>query len=164
MSAERSGRDRAISPVIGVTLLVTMVVVLAAGLATVALGFGDELVAPSPQGGVSTEMHPAGDDNGGKPYFTLTFESGPTSDPTRILIKDESGNSVTWEGVWTTSGDVTAGDYVHIDGDGSDGALDHVCEEGQTFHIVFESAGGETLSVIQYEVSVEPTPGVAGWC
>lgn len=65
MPPERAGRDRAISPVIGVALLVTMVVVLAAGLTTVALGFGEEFVAPSPQGGVSTEMHPAGETTAG---------------------------------------------------------------------------------------------------
>lgn len=167
MPPERAERDRAVSPVIGVTLLVTMVVVLAAGVATVTLGFEEELASPSPQGGIATEIHPAGEDNGGKPYFTLTYEGGPTSDATRIVIKDESGNTVTWDQVWTTNGDVTAGDYIHIDGDGSDGALDHVCEEDQRFYILFEDDGGETLSVTQYEVAVQPDASnapTAGWC
>lgn len=158
--------DRGVSPVIGTTLMVAIVVVLAALFATLALGFEDDLQSPSPQGGFSTELYPAGEANSGKPYFELTYEAGPTTDASRILIKDQSGNSITWEDIWTTSGDVRSGQHIHIDGDGSDGTLEHVCTEGQVYHIIYQNEDGKTIDTIEYEVPVEPdTSGApAGWC
>lgn len=158
--------DRGVSPTVGVTLMVAIVVVLAAVIAMMALGFQDRLQDPSPQGGFTTEVNHDGDGNAGKPYFELTYEAGPTADPSRIIIKDSSGNSVTWKDVWTTSGDVRASEYIHIDGFGSDGALNHVCNEGQTFYIIHQNEAGETIVTIEYEIPVTPDPSNApsGWC
>jgi flagellin-like protein len=158
--------DRGVSPTVGIALMVAIAVVLAAIIATMALGFQGKLQDPSPQGGFTTQINHDGDDNGGKPYFELTYETGPVTDPSRIIIKDGSGNSVTWEDVWTTSGDVRAGEYIHIDGAGSDGALNHVCDEGQTFYIIHQNDAGETIDTMEYEVPVEPDASnrPSGWC
>jgi len=159
----RWGSDRGLTPVLGTILLVALVLVLAAVLSSLALGFQGQLKDPAPQGGYTTTFHPDGVDNHGYPYFVLTFEGGPVSDASNIYIRDESGNEMTWEDVWTGGAELRAGDYIHIDGYQSDGVLDHVCEKGQRYTIIVRNDEGETLTMMTYEVPAEPNPP-AGWC
>jgi flagellin-like protein len=162
-SSRQAASDRAVSPVIGVTLLVAIVVVLATVVAGMALGFGDELHSPAPQGGFTVDYYADGAGNGGKPYFELTYESGPTSDASDIIVRDEAGNEVTWADVWTAGPEVEAGEYIHIDGDGSDGALEHVCELGQRFTVVVRRDDGGALPMMTYEIPRPPSEPT-GWC
>lgn len=157
------GCTRGVTPVIGTILLVAIVVIIAVVLSSVALGFPAELIEPAPQGGYTTTFHPDGVDNHGYPYVTLTFEGGPITDASKIYIRDESGNEITWEDVWTGGSELRAGEYIHIDGYQSDGVLNHVCEKGQGYFVVIRTGDGETLTMMTYEVPTEPNPP-AGWC
>jgi flagellin-like protein len=67
------GRERAVSPVVGVVLLTAIAVVLAGVVATLALGFEDRLRDPAPSGGFDREYAPSGaDSTADRPYVTIT--------------------------------------------------------------------------------------------
>jgi flagellin-like protein len=149
--------ERAISPAVGVVLLVAIVVVLVGLVATLALGFEEELVTPSPRTALEvTEYSPSGGDNSGRPYMEIRFQSGEVADGTDVYVRDESGNEVAWEEVWTAGPRVGPGSYAHIDGCGSDGALDEITEGGQEYQVVFKQ-GGDTLRVRTVTVPTDPT-------
>jgi flagellin-like protein len=168
--------DRAVSPVVGVVLMTGIVVVLAAVVASMALGFESELGAPTPYGGFDTDyaIDGAGNTND-RPYVNITHAVGRPVPADDVLVKDESGNTVRWSAVWTGGSEVYAGEYVHIDGFGSDGALDPICTAGQTYYIVVQSDDGKTQSVTTWEVPSDPDlpagspsdsdgDGVPDWC
>jgi flagellin-like protein len=122
-----SGGTRAVSPVIGVILMVAITVILAAVIATFVLGIGD-----------STEATPTaqfGFDYDGS-TVTVTHEGGDTIDSARL--------SITGPGTATQfSGDVTAG---------STGSMSGV-SQGNTIRVVWESEGGDsTQTLASYEV------------
>lgn len=168
--------DRAISPVVGVTLMVAIVVVLAAIFGAIALGFEEELQEPAPSGGFDREYVPTGEDNtDDRPYVVITHEIGRTVDADNIVVKDESGNTIRWSAVWTGGPEVHAGEYVHIDGFDSDGALDPICAEGDTYWIILENDDGETLMVNEWTAPAPPDlpsgspsdsdgDGIPDWC
>lgn len=144
--------------------MVVIVVLLSTVLASLALGFESELEEPIPAEAFEYEYVPAGEDNGDKPYVEITHEAGRTLDADRILIKDDSGNTVAWSDVWTGGSHVNASEFVHIDGHSSDGALDHVCEAGQTYRVVLTRADGTTAAIYDWTVPRAPENPPAGWC
>jgi len=159
-----------VSPVIGAVLMVAVVALLAAVVGTFAVGFESELQGAAPNGGFEQEFVPTGQDNtNNRPYVVITHEVGRTVDASNIVIKDESGNTVTWENVWTGGPEVRAGEYVHIDGFASDSALDPICEKGDTYWVILQDDEGRTLSVNKWvapsppDVPSEPD-GVPDWC
>jgi flagellin-like protein len=153
----RHARDRGVSPVIGVVLMTAIVVLLAAVVASVAFGFENELQEPAPTGGFDYDFVPSGEGNtDNRPYVNITHQVGETVDGDNIVIKDDSGNSVTWENVWTGGPEVHANEFVHIDGFGSDSALDPICEEGQTYSVIVQNDDGTTLILTEWTAPVPP--------
>ncbi|WP_240550475.1 type IV pilin [Halomicrobium salinisoli] len=163
------------SPVVGVVLVTAIVVALAALFATTALGFGDELREPAPTGSVAVEYVPSGEDNtDNRPYVTITYQSGDTADGDDIYVVDGDGNSVAWSDVWTGGPEVSAGEYIHVDGNQSDGALNDLCAAGQTYRVVFRD-GGRSTTVLDWTVPRDPSlpsssssdddgDGIPDWC
>lgn len=172
----RHARDRGVSPVIGVVLMTAIVVLLAAVVASVAFGFENELQEPAPTGGFDYDFVPSGEGNtDNRPYVNITHQVGETVDGDNIVIKDDSGNSVTWENVWTGGPEVHANEFVHIDGFGSDSALDPICEEGQTYSVIVQNDDGTTLILTEWTAPVPPDippgppsdsnrDGIPDWC
>lgn len=164
------------SAVLGVVLMAAIAVVLASLVAAMALGFSGELEEPATTGGFEQDFVPTGEGNANdRPYVVITHRAGRTADGDNVVIKDESGNTVTWADVWTAGPKVRAGDYVHIDGFGSDSALDPICEEGQTYWIILQDDAGETLVVNRWTAPEPPElppgsasdadgDGVPDWC
>lgn len=156
-SAARRGDGRGISSVLGVTLMVAIVVLLGAVLATMALGFEDRLSDPAPPGGFDRAFEHTGADNtDDRPYLTITHQVGRTVDAENVRIKDDSGNSITWADVWTGGPEVYAQEYVHIDGFGSDAALDPICSEGQEYYVILTDDDGDTLLFSEWTVPRDP--------
>ncbi|MFB6162915.1 MAG: type IV pilin [Halococcoides sp.] len=125
---------RAVSPVVGTVVMIAITVVLVATIATVVLAFDDELQDPTPPSAFDYEYAADGEGNSdNRPYVKLYHVAGRPVDADRVVIKDESGNRVYWNEVWTGGETLIAGDYVHIDGYMSDGALDPICEAGDTY-------------------------------
>lgn len=170
------GRERGVSPVVGIVLMTAIVVVLAAVVGGLALGFSDKLDQPPPAGGFAREYVSTGAGNtDNRPYVTITHQLGETVDGANVIISDDAGNEVRWVDVWTAGPRVRAGEYVHIDGFGSDSALDPICEEGDSYVVTVETDEGETLLVNRWTAPIDPTPpagspadsdgdGVVDWC
>lgn len=172
----RRGSGRGVSPVVGVVLLTAIAVVLAGVVATLALGFSGSLREPAPPGGYEHDYVRSGVDNTDhRPYVTITHQVGRTVDAENVYIRDGSGNEIAWADVWTGGPEVHAQEYVHIDGFGSDAALDPICEEGQVYVVVIEDDDGNSLLIDEWTVPADPDlpdgspsdadgDGIPDWC
>ncbi|WP_058367657.1 type IV pilin [Haloparvum sedimenti] len=98
--------DRAVSPVIGVILMVAITVILAAVIGTFVLGLGDSLQQSSPSASFGFDY----DENGSDYNVTVTHEGGDSIpiDQLSVAFTNASGASVTED--WQGSGPITAGD------------------------------------------------------
>lgn len=159
--------------------MVGIVMMLAAIVGSMILGVGDVLHEPAPQGHFEQEYVASGEGNTDyRPYVEVTHEFGKSVPADRIVIKDESGNTVEWGDVWTAGPTVAPGEYVHLDGFGSDGALDPICEEGDKYWIIFQDEDGDALMVNKWEAPSDPNlppdaqadgfdddgDGIPNWC
>lgn len=156
----RHRSDRGVSPVIGTVLLVAILVTLAGVFGAIAMGFGENLATPTPDHAVFEADYAAdGADNGGLAYVTIEHDTGERTDGEELYIKDSDGNTVAWMDVWTGNKWVEAGEYVHIDGKGSDCALNEI-SEGEVYRLVQRHDGGSTT--ILNEVVIEEPPANPG--
>jgi flagellin-like protein len=149
---------RAISPAVGVVLMVAITVVLAALLGALAMGFESNLGAPEHPVAFETEWVADGAGNGANgAYVVIAFSGGEAIDQDRVIVVDHEGNRITWDDVWTTNAKpvVEPGDEVHLDGIGSDSALQQICNAGDTYRIVVSGSDGRTTVVDKF---VAPTP------
>jgi len=89
----------------------------------------------------------------------LTLEGGQVEVGESFYITDSSGNEVRWDVVWTTAGPLTAGDYAHIDGYGSDSPLNPACE-GETYRFVHRPGDAESAVLATVEID-QPAVGPA---
>jgi len=139
--------DKAVSPVIGVILMVAITVILAAVIGTFVLGLGDGLTDTTPSASISGELNENNETN-----VVFTHQSGQNIDVDNLRITD-SGNNIDT---------VDPGD-VPIDGNGDDSfsAGDTITtenfdggEETGTVRLVFDDGStSSTLSSVEYELS-----------
>lgn len=171
---QRLAPDRGVSTVIGVVLMVAIVVILAAVVAGMALGFEDRLRDPAPLGDFDYEYDAAGEGNtNDRPYVNITHDLGRTVDADDIVIRDEAGNKIRWSNVWTGGPEVKAGEHVHIDGFASDSVLDPICAAGHTYYVIYRNEGGTDV-VTEWSAPQDPSlpstspynrgDGIPTWC
>ncbi len=99
--------DRAVSPVIGVILMVAITVILAAVIGTFVLGLGDQVQSTTPQASFGFDT---GSANASGAYnVTVTHETGDSIQATDLNVS-VNGSTSTWAG----SGDVSAGSTFEI--------------------------------------------------
>ena len=126
--------DDAVSPVIGVILMVAITVILAAVIGTFVLGLGDQVQNNAPQAQFSFEYIDADDE------LDMTMESGQSIDQARLSVSSDKAfcarpgnssgctNSVTEKDLdtdantntWISGDEVTAGTTWTIRADGTD--------------------------------------------
>ncbi|WP_226021488.1 type IV pilin [Halomicrobium salinisoli] len=139
-------RDDAVSPVIGVILMVAITVILAAVIASFVLNVGEGATQSPPQASFEFSYDQSGD--GGDGTVTITHESGESVNPNSIDItanRTSSGsistNSVSW------SSPITAGDSVDVTLDSDD------FEKGDVIRIIWSTDGGGSSTILtDYEV------------
>jgi len=104
--------DHAVSPVIGVILMVAVTVILAAVVGTFVLALGDEGETPAPQAKFTF------DEDATNNEITITHDSGDRIEESKITVVDSEGNADTCN--WPES-EITSGDSCTIDvsGDGT---------------------------------------------
>lgn len=140
--------SRAVSPVIGVILMVAITVILAAVIGTFVLGLGNEFNQNSPQASFSFELSDS-DTN-----VTITHDGGdsvPAGETnvtaTQPFTKANSGWSTNTSNSFADlgiSGDVQAGDSVEINSSNS--------WIGETVRVVWhEPNNGETATIGKFE-------------
>jgi len=146
--------DRAVSPVIGVILMVAITVILAAVIGTFVLGLGDQVQSTTPQASFGF------DTSDSKEVVTITHESGDTIDANNLQVKAgitfndtddgtfETGTSAKWSEL-TEDDDVSAGSTASIGADDTD-ADDFA---GDTVRVVFNSPDSDSSSTLgKFEV------------
>jgi len=114
--------DDAVSPVIGVILMVAITVILAAVIASFVLGLGDQAQQATPQASFSFDYSES-DKN-----LKITHDGGDSILSDELYVRGTAGGSAN-TGVWhglpdstTASGsDVTAGNSVYLGGSGGGG-------------------------------------------
>lgn len=110
--------DRAVSPVIGVILMVAITVILAAVIGTFVLGLGDQVGNTAPQASFGFDYNGTA--------LTVTHESGTSIDAAQVNITSSvalndsagqlagaSGTTETWESI-TSDSEITAGSQATV--------------------------------------------------
>jgi len=119
--------DRAVSPVIGVILMVAITVILAAVIGTFVLGLGDQVQSTTPQASFGFEQENVTYGEGVEAEtVTITHESGDTISESDIRVTvggdtafdvaDSGTNENETSALWDGSGDVSAGSSVRVVG------------------------------------------------
>ena len=127
--------DRAVSPVIGVILMVAITVILAAVIGTFVLGLGDQVSESAPQASFSFDFTA---DN-----VTITHEGGESLDPNNIGITGSESGDLTATGTGF-SDPISAGDSATFDDSGGGGTI----QSGETIRVIWTNpAGGGTNTI-----------------
>ncbi|SFR57556.1 flagellin N-terminal-like domain-containing protein [Halogeometricum rufum] len=147
--------DSAVSPVIGVILMVAITVILAAVIGTFVLNLGGSVSQTTPQASFGFDFEDASNDN-----VTITHETGDTIDASRLNLtatKDvdvatdknlvgistettSSSEGFTDSGGFGSSASVSAGSTLYAGGNGD--------LSGQTFRVVWNSENNENSATL----------------
>ena len=121
--------DRAVSPVIGVILMVAITVILAAVIGTFVLGLGDQVDESAPQVTLTFDYDTAGS------TVNVTHDGGETLEGSTLeLVGSESGSINA-----SVSGEYSAGDRVWT-GEGY--------SSGETLRVVWTNPNGGSTNTI----------------
>jgi len=128
----QSDDDRAVSPVIGVILMVAITVILAAVIGTFVLGLGDQVQDAPPNANFDVEFD--GSDN-----FTVTHTGGETVPADEIVIVTDDNRS-SWDNA--ASGSINATNSVDDSGLSLNGSTTSV-------QVVWESPSGGNSAILE---------------
>ncbi|GAB3412565.1 hypothetical protein GCM10027435_05420 [Haloparvum alkalitolerans] len=123
--------DRAVSPVIGVILMVAITVILAAVIGTFVLGLGDSVQQSSPSASFGFDFN--SDTN-----VTISHEGGD-SIPGEQLATTADGSSLAGND-WNTTGTVNAGTSVELNNSAN--------WSGETVRVIWTSNDGSSSQTI----------------
>jgi len=139
--------DDAVSPVIGVILMVAITVILAAVIASFVLGLGDQAQQATPQASFSFDYDET-QPSDGEGLVTVTHDGGDPLEPNELYIRGDgfdtddpdSNNDQSTAGQWAGSysgSEISAGDNVDV-----------AVENGYSIRVIYESAEGDTSSTL----------------
>jgi len=135
--------DRAVSPVIGVILMVAITVILAAVIGTFVLGLGDQVSDNAPQASFSFDFNANGDFDGqtGAPgagdIVNITHEGGETIENSTLEVSGDGTSSLQYQsGGWGSS--VSAGDQITYSG----------VDAGETIRVIWTNPNGGSTNTI----------------
>ena len=147
------GDDEAVSPVIGVILMVAITVILAAVIGTFVLGLGDQVQDTSPTASFTFDY----DQSDGAD----SFGSGNTAGDGLLTITHDGGDSIEAQNLFITGSSNTASDKVEVAADSSAdpqySGSDELSAGSQvtvrisnsdTVRVVFEASGGDSTSTL----------------
>ncbi|MFQ3319124.1 MAG: flagellin-like protein [Natronomonas sp.] len=126
--------ERAVSPVIGVILMVAITVILAAVIGTFVLGLGDQVQETSPNAQWDWDGDAASD-------VEVTHESGDTVAPARLEVSGTGTTECSGAGPWNglnSESKITAGASCTITS----------ATSGDTLRLVWTSEGGGSSSTL----------------
>ncbi|MFC6989311.1 type IV pilin [Haloplanus sp. GCM10025708] len=131
--------DRAVSPVIGVILMVAITVILAAVIGTFVLGLGQQVQQTTPQASFTFDY------NSTNSSVLVTHEGGATfkTENTAELNVSANGSTATW-GL-----PVSAGDQILV---ASGGDVATAVSSGDTIRVIWQGSGDQTSTVGKYTV------------
>jgi flagellin-like protein len=134
--------DRAVSPVIGVILMVAITVILAAVIGTFVLGLGDQVSDNAPQASFSFDF----ESNGGNgfngetgatgDFANITHEGGETLESGNIDVEGDGSTTLSEETSFSST--ISAGDTASYTG----------VESGETIRVVWTNPNGGSTNTI----------------
>ncbi|MCY4732256.1 type IV pilin N-terminal domain-containing protein [Natronomonas gomsonensis] len=136
--------ERAVSPVIGVILMVAITVILAAVIGTFVLGLGDQVQQTSPNAQWNWDQQST------NPKLQLTHEGGDSVTPARLEVTSTSGDVDPTDncgvaGEWSGGSTITAGSTCDVVQGGS---------ASGTYRLLWTAEGGGSSSTLStYEVN-----------
>jgi flagellin-like protein len=134
--------DDAVSPVIGVILMVAITVILAAVIASFVLGLGDQAQQATPQASFSFDYEE-------NTEVTVTHDGGDTIQANELYVRGtlDGSNSIsqTWANMTSGVSEVTAGNSVVLDDSNTD-----VSDPTNSYEIrvVYETQEGDTSATL----------------
>lgn len=153
--------DEAVSPVIGVILMVAITVILAAVIGAFTLSFGSQADRQNPQVKWSFSFEDnfdGGPDTGFDERVTVTHDGGNSVDVSRLHIAGVSADDSSYS-LSLVSGELSAGDQFIIYDNGEVGGAptppnpDDSWGSGDTLYIVWTSEDGKSsMTIGEYEV------------
>jgi flagellin-like protein len=138
--------DDAVSPVIGVILMVAITVILAAVIGTFVLGLGGSVQQQAPQASFTFDYGQGagvGATCGSSPSMgsgntlNITHDGGDSIDAARLDIADDDGVSADWSTCGGSGGDVAAGS-----------TADPQIDNDDTIRIIWNSQNGENTATL----------------
>lgn len=138
-------RERAVSPVISVILMVAVTVILASVVSVFGLGLGEGLSNPAPSANFGYEVLDNGD-------IQVTHESGTTLNGDQLRFAGAALEKTSFGGISEWSGNVESGDSATVDVRG-----------GETLQLIWQSPNGDsTATLAEYDVpdDVGPTASI----
>jgi len=141
--------ERAVSPVIGVILMVAITVILAAVIGTFVLGLGDQVQSTTPQASFGFDRATEADDNGD--IVTVTHESGDTIDGANLKVTSTATFNFTMsDGTWTDNSQSTT--FANASRDsvsaGTSIKLGHADFSGETVRVIYDSPDSDSSSTL----------------
>jgi flagellin-like protein len=151
------GEDRAVSPVIGVILMVAITVILAAVIGTFVLGLGDRVSEASPNANFGFDY---GATAGNADEVSITHDGGDGVEASQVNVSIGGANAWgietggdgdnNFDSTSDWSNKITAGDTVTITEDSGDPIKD-----GMSVKVIWSASGSDKTAVIgESEVSV----------
>jgi len=132
--------DRAVSPVIGVILMVAITVILAAVIGTFVLGLGDQVQNDTPRASFGFDL---GSQNASDAYnITITHESGDTISGSDLTV-NVNGSESSWG-----SNDVSSGDSFEIHTTEGTGNLEAFAGSGDTVRVIYDNPDSDKSATL----------------
>ncbi|WP_137286801.1 type IV pilin [Halorussus salinisoli] len=145
--------ERAVSPVIGVILMVAITVILAAVIGTFVLGLGDRVSQASPNAQFTFKY--SQDAVGSNDAVNITHDGGDGVESSQVNVSIDGTNA--WGAETGADGDnnfksggsswsdkITAGDSVSIAEDSDDSKI----KDGMTVKVIWSASGSDKTAVI----------------
>jgi len=142
--------DDAVSPVIGVILMVAITVILAAVIATFVLGLGDQVSNTSPQASFSTDWEGS---SGSADALEITHSGGDTIKASDLYVRGDYGDGagnmdIAWtDGAYGSSSDISAGNSLTIGTETGEFGSSNVAADGEA-DIIWEPASGDNSATL----------------
>jgi flagellin-like protein len=146
--------DSAVSPVIGVVLMVAITVILAAVIGTFVLGLGDQVQDTAPQATFAFDYTADGSSEGTLEVFhdggdsvadsSLTLSAGSTD----YVANGSTGSALSWaeaDGVTGAGNDVSAGSSVSLTENDGTGSAEF---DSTTLRVTWESPAGSSSATL----------------
>ncbi|MDQ2053187.1 type IV pilin N-terminal domain-containing protein [Halobellus sp. H-GB7] len=127
--------DDAVSPVIGVILMVAITVILAAVIGSFVLNLGQGVQQTAPQASFGFDYNTSANGN-----VTITHETGDSIDAARLNTTGLDNGTINWVDNGDVTGTVSAGSSATFD----NGAH----WDGETVRVVWTSQNGETSATL----------------
>jgi flagellin-like protein len=170
--------DDAVSPVIGVILMVAITVILAAVIGSFVLGLGNQVSEAQPNPTMEFEYENVGDGNANNDNVTITHNGGDSLNPDNVNVTvagnvlysageiqvnfDQDGinelhdtgsfgDGVEARNDWTSGNDIKATEAVEL-AEAAGNISNSVFADGDDVNVVWEGSSGDTAVVAESEV------------